>query len=150
MQINTIIEDVQALIATHLRHASVSFVFHPEPVLPAIAGLCDQLKQVLLNLFMNAVDAMEGGGQLTVSTAWEAKHSEVLIKVSDTGTGIDESILPNIFEAFTTGKEKGTGLGLAISYEIIQMHNGRIRAQNVPGGGAEFSIWLPVKPGGLQ
>ena len=150
VQINTIIEDVQALIATHLRHASVSFVFHPEPVLPAIAGLCDQLKQVLLNLFMNAVDAMEGGGQLTVSTAWEAKHSEVLIKVSDTGTGIDESILPNIFEAFTTGKEKGTGLGLAISYEIIQMHNGRIRAQNVPGGGAEFSIWLPVKPGGLQ
>jgi signal transduction histidine kinase len=96
------------------------------------------------------VDAMEGGGQLTVSTSWDAKHSEVLITVSDTGTGIDESILPNIFEAFTTGKEKGTGLGLAISYEIIQMHNGRIRAQNVPDGGAEFSIWLPAKPGGLH
>ena len=99
---------------------------------------------------MNAVDAMPGGGQLIASTACLPEHREILITVTDTGTGIDKTILPNLFEAFITNKEKGTGLGLAISYEIIQKHRGRIRAENRPEGGARFSIWLPVENGAAQ
>ncbi|HOG78414.1 MAG TPA: ATP-binding protein, partial [Anaerolineaceae bacterium] len=69
---------------------------------------------------------------------------EALVTVSDTGPGIQEDILPNIFEAFTTNKEHGTGLGLTISQEIILRHGGRIQAENNPQRGATISIWLPV------
>lgn len=144
VQMNNIIEDVYALVATHLRHNQISFEFHPAPELPPIPGLEDQLRQVMLNLFMNAVDAMSDGGRLNVSTHLLLDESEVLISVSDTGPGIDPDILPNIFEAFVTNKESGTGLGLSISYEIVLRHRGRIRAENNPEGGATFSVWLPV------
>jgi signal transduction histidine kinase len=102
------------------------------------------LRQVILNLFMNAVDAMATGGQLAVSTQYLSENNEVLVSVSDTGTGIDPAILPHIFEPFTTGKEKGTGLGLSISYELVFNHGGRIQAENNPDGGAVFRVWLPV------
>ena len=150
VQINNVIEDVHTLVATALRHALISFEFHPDPDLPLIPGLGTQLKQVLLNLFMNAMDAMSNGGRLIVSTRWLVEIGEVLTIVTDTGAGIDKSILPRIFEAFITNKEKGTGLGLAISEEIIIKHHGRIQAENNPGGGATFSIWLPVENGDSQ
>jgi len=150
VQLNGIIEDVHALLTTHLKHAQISFEFHADTGLPFIPGLADQLKQVMLNLFMNAVDAMAGGGHLTVTTRWLADNREILITVIDTGVGIDKALLPIIFEAFITNKEKGTGLGLAISYEIILKHRGRIQAENNPEGGATFSIWLPVENGGTQ
>jgi PAS domain S-box-containing protein len=150
VQINSIIEDVHSLVTTHLRHAQISFEFHPNPGLPSISGLADQLRQVILNLFINAVDAMADGGHLIVSTSWRVETREILISVADTGMGIDESLLPNIFEAFITNKQKGTGLGLAISYEIVLKHQGRIQAENNPEGGATFSIWLPIENGGAQ
>ena len=150
VQMNDIIEDVRALVATHLRHASISFEFHSEPDLPTIPGIGDQLKQVLLNLFMNAVDAMPEGGRLVVTTSCSTDRREVLITVSDTGAGIAAAVLPNLFEAFNTNKQNGTGLGLAISYEIILKHRGRIQGENLPEGGAKFSIWLPLENGGLQ
>jgi PAS domain S-box-containing protein len=150
VEINSIIEDVHALVATHLRHAEISYEFQADPELPSINGLRDQLKQVFLNLFMNAVDAMADGGRLSVSTDWLADKKQVLITVGDTGTGIDESLLPDIFDAFITNKEKGTGLGLAISYEIVLKHNGVIKAENKPEGGGKFSIWLPAENGDKQ
>jgi signal transduction histidine kinase len=142
-QINDIIEDVYALIATHLRHNEISFEFHPDPDLPAIPTLTDQIRQVMLNLLMNAVEAMTTGGRLGVSTQCLKESGEVLIKVSDTGPGIDPSILPNIFDAFVTDKASGTGLGLTITYDIIAKHRGNIQAENNPQSGATFSVWLP-------
>jgi signal transduction histidine kinase len=142
-QINTIIEDVYALIATHLRHNEIAFEFQPDPELPEIPGLADQIRQVLLNLLMNAVEAMTTGGRLIVSTQHLAESHEMLIKVSDTGAGIHPAILPNIFDAFVTNKEHGTGLGLTITYDIITKHRGHIQAENNPHGGATFSVWLP-------
>ena len=150
VQFNEIIEDVRGLLATHLRHASIAFDFHADVDLPTIAGQGDQLKQVMLNLFMNAVEAMPDGGSLEVSTKWLEKQREILVTVADTGKGIDRDLLPLIFEAFITNKEKGTGLGLAISSEIVHKHGGRIQAQNRPEGGASFHLWLPVKNGGVR
>ena len=143
IQINRVIEDVHILIATHLRHNEITFEFQPDPELPEIPGLDDQIRQVLLNLLMNAAEAMATGGRLTISTQYLAESQEVLIEVSDTGTGINPAILPNIFDAFVTDKEHGTGLGLNISYDIITKHRGRIQAENKPQGGATFSVWLP-------
>jgi signal transduction histidine kinase len=145
VQVNTLIEDVHALVATHLRHNGIAFEFLFDPDLPAIPGLVDQLRQVVLNLFMNAVDAMPNGGDLRVSTWLQAETREVLITITDTGHGIDPFILPNIFDAFVTNKEHGTGLGLTISYEIVTKHRGRIQAVNNAEGGATFSVWLPVE-----
>jgi signal transduction histidine kinase len=143
VQINTIVEDVYALMSTHLRHKEIAFEFHPDPDLPAVFGLPDQLRQVTLNLFINAVEAMSSGGRLTVAT--ETQNQEyVVLSVSDTGAGINPSILPNIFDAFVTNKEGGTGLGLTITYDIIHRHNGRIEAANNPDLGATFTAWLPI------
>jgi signal transduction histidine kinase/GTP-sensing pleiotropic transcriptional regulator CodY len=143
IQINTIVEDVYALLATHMRHKNVAFEFHPDPNLPPVSGLSDQLRQVTLNLLMNGVEAIPSGGLLTVSTQ-TAENKEVFLSVADTGPGIDPILLPRIFDAFVTSKERGTGLGLTITYDIVHRHNGRIEAENNPDGGATFKIWLPV------
>lgn len=146
-QINSIIEDVYALIATHLRHNQVAFEFHPDPDLPPIPALTDQIRQVTLNLLMNAVEAMPNGGTLSVCTKLEPEKQEILVTISDTGKGIDPAILPNIFEAFVTDKERGTGLGLTITYDIIAKHRGRISGENNPDKGATFKVWLPIENG---
>ncbi|MBI5352773.1 MAG: GAF domain-containing protein [Chloroflexi bacterium] len=142
-QVNHIIEEVYALIATHLRHTEISFEFHPDPELPLISGLADQLHQVILNLMMNAVEAMASGGHLTVTTKYSKETEEIILKVSDSGEGIDPSILPTIFDAFVTDKTGGTGLGLTITYDIVTKHRGRIQAENNPQGGATFTVCLP-------
>jgi signal transduction histidine kinase len=99
----------------------------------------------MLNLIMNAVEAMTNGGRLAVSTQCLRNSNEVLIMISDSGVGIDPLIMPNIFDAFVTDKERGTGLGLTITYDIIAKHNGHIQAENNPDRGATFSVWLPCQ-----
>jgi len=146
MQINTIVEDVYALVSTHFRHNDISFEFFPDPALPTVPGLPDQIRQVILNLFMNAAEAIHGGGGcIRASTKHLESSDEVYLSVSDDGKGIDPAILPNIFDAFITNKTQGTGLGLTICYDIIAKHQGRITAINNSDKGAIFKIWLPTR-----
>jgi PAS domain S-box-containing protein len=142
--LNRLVEDVYALISTHMRHKEIIFEFFPEPDLPNVSGLSDQLRQVLLNLFLNAVEIMGPGGRLTVLTRSLYPQNEITLTVKDNGPGIDPNILPHIFDAFITSKDTGTGLGLTITHDIIQQHRGRIVAENDPQGGAIFHIWLPI------
>ncbi len=142
--LNLLIEDVQKLIATHLRHSNVTFEFDPQARLPEVLGIRDQLKQVLLNLCLNAVEAMPTGGQLMVQTRYLDSQGEVLINILDTGSGINPADLPSIFEPFFTKKEGGTGLGLFITYEIIQRHHGRVEVESALGKGSTFRVWLPA------
>ena len=148
--LNDLIEDVHALISTHLRHNEIAFEFSPEPNLPNVLGLPDQIRQVMLNLFLNAIEAMKPGGCLTAETYFRPQQKEVLLVVKDTGPGIDPEIMSRIFDAFITSKETGTGLGLTITRDIIQQHHGRIEAENDPQGeaGAIFKIWLPMEERG--
>jgi signal transduction histidine kinase len=148
IQLNNIIEDVCALTATHLRHKEITLAFFPDADLPAVPGIPDQIRQVTLNLFMNAVEAMQMGGKITVSTQQLVEQNRILLSVTDTGPGIDPEILPHIFEPFITNKETGTGLGLTITYDIVHQHNGEIQAENNPKGGATFKVWLPMKEQG--
>jgi len=145
--LNDLIEDVHTLVSTHLRHNEIAFEFFPEPDPPNILGLPDQLRQVMLNLFLNAIEAMKPGGCLTVETRFLPQQKEVMFIVKDTGPGIDPEIMPRIFDAFITSKEMGTGLGLTITRDIIQQHHGRIEAENDPQGeaGAIFKIWFPME-----
>ncbi|OGW25719.1 MAG: hypothetical protein A2X59_08365 [Nitrospirae bacterium GWC2_42_7] len=99
------------------------------------------LEQVFINLFSNAVEAMNGTGEISIKAT--EVDSTVLIKVTDSGKGIPPDILPRIFDPFFTSKEKGTGLGLSIVYSIIEKHKGRIEVESMPDKGTVFTITLP-------
>jgi len=113
--------------------------------LPLVMGDSSRLEEVFLNLFINAADAMESRGILTIST-WLSSTNAVKVSISDTGKGIDRLYLPHIFEPFFTTKDpgQGTGLGLSITYGIIQKHNGIIDVDSEPGKGTTFIITLPA------
>jgi iron only hydrogenase large subunit-like protein len=112
--------------------------------LPKITADFGQIQQVCTNLIMNAIQAMPGGGVLTIRTLMEGEN--VLIEISDTGTGISPENMKKIFTPFFTTKrnKKGVGLGLAISYGIVQRHHGRIEIQTKEGEGTTFRVYLPV------
>ena len=111
------------------------------PLVKCYSGL---LNQVFMNLIVNAIDAMEQGGTLTLET--KATQDEVLIAIKDTGSGIQPENLMKIFEeGFTTkSKNKGSGLGLALSQDVVRRHKGRIEVESVLGEGSTFTVYLPI------
>jgi signal transduction histidine kinase len=143
--LNELVADVQKLLQAHLRRNQVEFRFDPDANLPPIPMLRDQIKQVILNICLNGVEAMAFGGRLTLRTRFFPKRGRVSLTVADTGIGIPADILPNIFDPFVTTKTSGTGLGLAISYDIIQRHNGKIEVDSIEGKGSTFVVWLPIE-----
>ena len=104
------------------------------------------IQQVLLNLFINSIQAMPQGGELNVSLGLDDTLKEVRADVEDTGEGIPADQLGNIFDPFFTTKKEGegTGLGLSVSYNIIKKNGGRIEVKSIPGQGTCFSIFLPI------
>jgi two-component system sensor histidine kinase AtoS len=115
-----------------------------DPHLPLTMVDPIQMQQVFLNLLMNAVEAMPGGGTLSVRTSVNGLVPGIQIEIADTGKGIDEGIREKIFEPFFTTKHKGTGLGLAISKQFVEMHGGTISVEKNPDGGTTFRIALPA------
>jgi len=119
-----------------------------DPTLPLIAGHRGQLREAVLNIMQNAIEAMAAsaneGRTLTLGTKRQ-DQGEVIISVQDTGPGLEQQSTTKIFDAFVTTKDKGTGLGLALSRMIIEFHGGGIIAQSDPGSGARFQIVLPIK-----
>ena len=103
----------------------------------------EQLEQVFINLFMNAIEAMSGVGEISVRV--EEKKDVVRMQVSDSGKGISSETVEKLFEPFFTTKDKGTGLGLAIVFNIVQKHNGHIEVESGEGRGTSFIITLPKK-----
>lgn len=102
----------------------------------------DMLKQVILNLFINAQQAMKDGGELMIRTDRGAEN--VMIQISDTGNGITPEILPHIFDAYYSTRSQGRGLGLPTAKKIIESHGGTINVDSVPGKGTSFTIKLPI------
>ncbi len=119
-----------------------------DPAVPPVLVNPGQLQDAVTNLLVNAVDAMENGGTLTVDTTSTAHPREVLIRVSDTGCGIPEKHMPYLFEPFFTTKKvgKGTGLGLAIVHGIVTRAGGRVEVKTAQGVGTTFTIHLPAAP----
>ncbi len=113
--------------------------------LPATMADPMQMKQVFLNLVLNAIEAMSGGGTLLVKTRYDKASRSIEIVFADTGKGIDKELMDKLFHPFFTTKLKGTGLGLAISKRLIEEHGGTITVQSAPGNGTTFTIRLPVK-----
>ncbi len=140
-----IIAEALNLVEANLRGTSVTLEKSVASDLPRLLGDKGKLEQVLVNLLKNAIDAMPGGGRLSLS-AVRIGETRVAITVADTGMGIPPDVQAKIFEPFFTTKEvgKGTGLGLSIAYGIVSEHGGELTVSSRPGEGTEFHLLLPI------
>ena len=146
--LNEVIDDVVAL-SRHLIHTSgVELKLSLEPDLPWVSMDSNQMKQVLLNLVHNALQAMPMGGELEVKSelATRSDRNGVMVSVCDSGVGIPPAEQARIFEPFytTKGNQGGTGLGLSVTYGIVTDHGGQIDVESRPGIGSKFMVWLPL------
>jgi two-component system NtrC family sensor kinase len=140
--INELLEDVLELLVNQSLFHNIKIKKSFFQNLPTIFADATQLKQVFLNIILNAAQAMEGKGNLVISTIQEKK--QIKVKIQDTGPGIPPEIMGKLFNPFFTTKEKGTGLGLAISYGIIERHSGKIDIETKLGKGSTFIVSLPI------
>ena len=144
VDLNAVVEETLSLVSHPFKTTRVSVIKTLEKPLPPVLGSTNRLQQVLLNLFMNARDAMPNGGMLEVRTA--SQNGSVEIEVTDTGSGIPREYQNRIFDPFFTTKSsgRGTGLGLSVSYGIIKEHAGKIEVRSTPGKGTSFRLEFPV------
>jgi signal transduction histidine kinase/CheY-like chemotaxis protein len=151
--VHAVLESVLALSAKQLQHSNVTVERDWVDDLPIIRGNADHLRQVFLNLLINAIDAMPQGGTLRICTAFEegiegsgiSEEGRFLcIAFSDTGVGMSPDVQDRLFEPFFTTKKEGTGLGLSISYGIIESHNGQMMVASQEGEGTTVTILLPA------
>jgi two-component system NtrC family sensor kinase len=148
--INQLVEDVLHLNRGYLLHKNIQLEKHLEPDLPPLWVFADQIRQVFMNLIINAADSMPDGGQFKVATRFDNKN--ILIEFSDTGLGIPQEDIEKIFAPFFTTKlmTNGLGLGLSVSSQIVGAHKGKILVESETEKGTSFFISLPVnnKKGG--
>lgn len=143
VDINTLIHHSLQLVSQDAQSRGIELQFTPRPELTSIKADPDRLNQVLLNLYLNAMQAIGRDGAIHVSAS-EADRQRVKIVVKDSGKGMSDEELQAIFTPYFTTKADGTGLGLAVVQNIIEQHGGTIRAESQPGAGAIFTLWLPV------
>lgn len=149
VDINSILDNALAIslgTLTNLpeRKSAIKILKKCDAKLPGVVADPLQLQQVFVNLLTNAFDAMPEGGLLTVETTCDLSGKTIEVSISDTGTGIRQEYRDKIFEPFFTTKTSRHGLGLSISRRLIEQNNGIVRADSNPGGGAIFSITLPI------
>jgi PAS domain S-box-containing protein len=142
-QIMAVVEEALELFQDTFREHHIQVRRVEETPLPPVAFDPKQVRQVLINLLKNALEAMPQGGEITITSRVKGANAE--ISVSDTGAGLVPEVADNIFQPYFTTKEKGTGLGLAICQNIIAEHGGCLFADSPPGRGATFTIQLPIE-----
>ena len=144
IKIDELIEGILLVMEKQMKESNIQVETSFDPDIPEVMASTNQMRQVMLNIFKNAKEAMPKGGTLTVRTAREG--NKVLIHIQDTGIGIPEEIRDKIFEAFFTTKQKvkGVGLGLSVCYGIIKDHGGEIKVESEEGKGTTFTISLPI------
>jgi signal transduction histidine kinase len=141
-KVSAIFDDVLALANKQLQQHGVTVVKEEDVDLKPVLVVGDQMKQVFLNLVLNAVEAMPQGGRLQVG--FKRTNGTVSVSFTDTGGGMADEVLEQLFEPFFSTKASGTGLGLAISHEIVTRHGGNLEASSIPGQGSTFVVRLPV------
>ncbi|MBW1675071.1 MAG: PAS domain-containing protein [Deltaproteobacteria bacterium] len=148
IDINEVIHRVFSIVGHKAKLQDIAVHFELDEPLLTVKGNFAQLQQSIMNIVFNAIEAMPDGGELTISTRHrDAKKHEVVVDILDTGHGISQKNLPNIFEPFfsTKGEAKGVGLGLSVVYGIIRDHQGEITVKSEVGKGTDFTIRLPAQ-----
>jgi signal transduction histidine kinase len=141
--VNEILKDMIDFLKYELGEANIDVVFDLDAELPTVLVDPKYLKQALLNVIKNAMQAIGSGGEIRIVTE-ESPDGDVLIRIMDNGEGIPEAIMGKIFEPYFTTRRSGTGLGLVIVYKIIKELGGEIKVKSKEGEGTVFSIKLPV------
>jgi signal transduction histidine kinase len=144
--LNTTVEHAVMLGRQQALSKSVEITLHKDPSLPEVEHDSDQIHQVMLNLLLNALQAIDMNGKIAVAV--ELRGENAVIEVADNGRGISPDLLPNIFRPFFTTKGDGTGLGLSLARRIIEDHQGRIDVTSTVGKGTTFSVVLPLQRAG--
>ena len=147
-QVNQVIENTLSLVENQADFHNILIIKEFDSSIPMIALDANQMQQVLMNIILNAADAMPNGGTLTVKSSLSLEDNFVEVRIADAGCGIPKEMIDRIYDPFFTTKEskKGTGLGLAVSYGIIKKHQGFILVESEEGKGTTFTIRLPVNP----
>ena len=142
VNLNQVVEDVLNLVKNQAAFRNITFATGLQADLPTVMADRDQMRQVVLNIVLNAAEAVPGGGEIRVISRLD-RADHICLSISDTGPGIPEAIKSRLFEPFFTTKTTGTGLGLAIAYGIMDRHRGTIDVQSTPGQGTTISLRLP-------
>lgn len=141
-----IIDHALALVQADLQAKQITFTRHCDNKVSSLKADPDLLAQALMNLFLNAVEAMDANGTLSVNCVYHENDQKIQVEIKDNGSGVAPEDLPKIFDPFFTGKKGGTGLGLALVHRIVENHGGSIDVHSQVGRGTTFTILLPIKP----
>ncbi|MGQ0792938.1 MAG: two-component system sensor histidine kinase NtrB [Deltaproteobacteria bacterium] len=149
VNVNEILTEVLFLESKSLGGKGVKFTHSFDVALPPVSGDANSLKQAILNLVRNAIEAIEDRGEVYVSTRWITDYklkneNAISIYIRDSGAGISKESLEKIFSPFYTTKKNGTGLGLFLAYQIVAKHGGAIFVESQPGRGTLFKVYLPI------
>jgi signal transduction histidine kinase len=136
------VDYVLMLAEKQMQRSGVMLVQNLPDKLPPVWAVASQLKQVFLNLILNAAEAMPDGGQLTITACHDA--GKLYVEFANTGPGLPPAVQARLFDPFFTTKKDGSGLGLAVSHEIIANHEGTLTVHSVPGKGATYLVMLPI------
>ncbi len=142
LDINKVAEDVLALVRNQASFRNITIRTELDPRIPTVLADADQMRQVVLNIILNAADAMPQGGGLRIRSCFEPRTNQVTLRISDTGPGIPVEIQDKLFEPFFTTKKTGTGLGLAVAYGIMERHKGALKVESSPGHGTTMVLIL--------
>lgn len=156
INIHRILEEILSLEEETLKRKQGKFVQTYDPSLPTIEGNEDELKQVFLNLVKNAVEASPEGGEVNIVTQFSSNYAfrktqhvppthNIIVELIDSGPGMTDETLKNLFTPFFTTKKRGTGLGMVVSLKIIESHNGKIKVSSERNVGTKVQVFLPVK-----
>jgi two-component system, NtrC family, sensor kinase len=146
VDMNDVVRSTLSLISNQALFFNIELVERLSDELPRVVAQRSQLEQVCMNLVVNAAQAIQGPGKVTIATVHQRDLGQVELRISDTGRGIEPEKINRIFDPFFTTKEDGigTGLGLSIVYGIVTKHNGSISVQSEVGRGSTFIIRFPV------
>lgn len=141
--LNGVIQKALSIVSNEFRLNRISLEKRLSDTLPSVLIDVNQMEQVFINFFMNALEAIQGQGQVSVRSFQDKDNQGVVVEIEDSGMGIPQDHLERIFEPFFSTKPKGTGLGLAVNFGIIQKHGGAIKVSSQPGRGTTIMIRLP-------
>lgn len=145
INMNEVADEVLNLVRNQSSFRNIRVTTELDPNLSTVLADNDQMRQVVLNIVLNAGEAMAQGGELRVTSKVNATQKGIELRISDSGPGIPNDVKTRLFEPFFTTKKTGTGLGLAIAYGIMERHKGQLRVDTAPGKGTTFIISLPIR-----